>query len=50
MNAFIYRLTAIHRKLDDEIRRELKRRFPDNLRLRCRIAIPKDSPDGIPVR
>jgi hypothetical protein len=33
MNAFIYRLTAIHRKLDDEIRRELKRRFPDNLRL-----------------
>jgi hypothetical protein len=33
MNAIMYRLTAIHRKLDEEIRRELKRRFPDNLRL-----------------
>lgn len=34
MNAIIYRLTVVHRKLDDEIRRELKRRFPDNMRLR----------------
>jgi len=33
MNAAIYRLTLVHRKLDDEIRRELKRRFPDSLRL-----------------
>jgi hypothetical protein len=33
MNAIMYRLTAIHRKLDEEIRRELRRRFPDNLRL-----------------
>jgi hypothetical protein len=33
MNAIMYRLTAIHRKLDEEIRRELKRRFPDNVRL-----------------
>lgn len=33
MNAFIYRLSVIHRKLDDEIRRELKRRFPDSIRL-----------------
>jgi hypothetical protein len=33
MNAFIYRLTAVHRRLDDEIRRELRRRFPDTIRL-----------------
>jgi hypothetical protein len=33
MNAFIYRLTVIHRRIDEEIRRELKRRFPDNIRL-----------------
>ncbi|MCR5870747.1 MULTISPECIES: DUF465 domain-containing protein [unclassified Sphingomonas] len=33
MNAFMYRLSVIHRKLDDEIRRELKRRFPDSIKL-----------------
>ena len=33
MNAIMYRLTFIHRKLDEEIRRELKRRFPDTMRL-----------------
>ncbi len=33
MNAIMFRLTAIHRKLDEEIRRELKRRFPDTVRL-----------------
>lgn len=33
MNAFIYRLGLIHRRLDDEIRLELKRRFPDSIRL-----------------
>lgn len=33
MNAFIYRLSVIHRRLDDEIRRELKRRLPDSIRL-----------------
>ena len=33
MNATLYRLTVIHRRLDEEIRRELKRRFPDPLRL-----------------
>ena len=33
MNAIMYRLTVIHRKLDEQIRRELKRRFPDTLRL-----------------
>jgi hypothetical protein len=29
----MYRLSVIHRRLDDEIRRELKRRFPDTVRL-----------------
>ena len=33
MNALTYRLTLVHRKLDDEIGRELKRRLPDWLRL-----------------
>lgn len=33
MNAFIYRLSTIHRRLDEEIRRELKHRAPDAIRL-----------------
>ncbi len=33
MNFIIYRLTVIHRRLDDEIRRELKRRAPSWIRL-----------------
>ncbi len=33
MNAFAYRLTAIHRRLDEEIRREVARRLPDSIRL-----------------
>lgn len=33
MNAFIYRLSVIHARLDSEIRRELKKRLPDNIRL-----------------
>jgi len=33
MNPIIYRLTVTHRRLDEEIRRELKRRLPDNMRL-----------------
>jgi hypothetical protein len=32
-NAIRYRLSVIHRRLDDEIRRELKRRIPDAMRL-----------------
>ncbi|CAA9514198.1 MAG: hypothetical protein AVDCRST_MAG91-1807 [uncultured Sphingomonadaceae bacterium] len=43
MNATLYRLTVIHRRLDEEIRRELKRRFPDSVRLlrlkKLRLAI-----------
>lgn len=53
MNAIIYRLTATHRKLDDEIRRELGRRFPDSLRLlrlkRLRLAV-KDRLHGLQLR
>ena len=33
MNPSIFRMATVHRKLDEEIRRELKRRFPDGLRL-----------------
>lgn len=33
MNAFIYRLTFIHRRLDEEIRLELRRRAPSWVRL-----------------
>ncbi len=33
MSITFYRLTALHRRLDDEIRSELRRRFPDSLRL-----------------
>lgn len=33
MNALMYRLSVIHRRLDEEIRRELKRRIPDSIRL-----------------
>lgn len=32
-NAMRYRLSVIHRRLDEEIRRELKRRLPDTMRL-----------------
>ena len=33
MNAMLYRLSVLHRRLDDEIRRELQRRLPDSVRL-----------------
>ncbi|MES2494714.1 MAG: DUF465 domain-containing protein [Pseudomonadota bacterium] len=33
MSAMMYRLSVIHRRLDDEIRREVKRRLPDSIRL-----------------
>ena len=33
MKDFIYRLTMVHRLLDDEIRGELKRRFPNHIKL-----------------
>jgi hypothetical protein len=33
VNAMFHRLSVIHKKLDDEIRRELRRRIPDTIRL-----------------
>ena len=33
MSAFNYRLSVVHRRLDDAIRRELKLRFPDRMKL-----------------
>lgn len=43
MSALYYRLSVVHRKLDDEIRRELRRRAPDSVRLlrlkKLRLAI-----------
>lgn len=33
MSASTYRLTLIHKSLDEQIRRELKARVPDSLRL-----------------
>ena len=33
MDAMLYRLSVVHGRLDDEIRRELKRRLPDTFRL-----------------
>jgi hypothetical protein len=33
MNPFLYRLSLIHHRLEEEIRRELRRRVPDSLRL-----------------
>jgi len=43
MTTLIYRLTLIHRKIDDEIRGELARRFPDSIKLfrlkRLRLAV-----------
>ena len=43
MSSATYRLTNIHRSLDDAIQRELTRRLPDSLRLlrlkRMRLAV-----------
>lgn len=33
MNEYIYRLSVVHRRLDEEIRREIRMRFPDSIRL-----------------
>jgi len=33
MSAMMYRLSVIHHRLDEEIRRELKRRVPNAIRL-----------------
>ena len=33
MTSTRYRLNVVHKRLDDEIRRELQRRLPDTIRL-----------------
>ena len=33
MNALLYKMTLLHRRLDTEIRRELTRKFPNHFRL-----------------
>jgi hypothetical protein len=33
MNAYIYRLSVVHRRLDEEIRREARASFPDAIKL-----------------
>lgn len=54
MNAFLYRLSVVHRRLDDEIQRELKRRFPDSIRLlrlkKLRLAVKDRLHHGFPGR
>ena len=51
MNAFVYRLSVVHRRLDDEIRRELQRRWPDSIRLlrlkKLRLAVKERLYAGI---
>jgi uncharacterized protein YdcH (DUF465 family) len=41
----LYRLSVLHRQLDDEIRRELKRQLPNTIRLlrlkRLKLAVKK---------
>lgn len=43
MNPLIYRLASVHSKLDEEIRRESRRRLPDAFRIqrlkKLRLAI-----------
>ena len=43
MSAYVYRLSLTHARLQDAIRRELKQRFPDSLRVarlkKLRLAI-----------
>jgi hypothetical protein len=54
MNPVIYRLSTVHRKLDEEIRRELKRRAPDAIRLlrlkKLKLAVKDRLHRHVPVR
>jgi hypothetical protein len=51
MNAYIYRLSVVHRKLDDEIRREIRTRMPDSIRLlrlkKLRLAVKDRIAEGM---
>jgi uncharacterized protein len=50
LSAILYRLSQIHRRLDEEIRREAKRRAPDAFRLlrlkKLKLAV-KDRLSGV---
>ena len=54
MSAFKYRLSVIHHALDEEIRRELKRRAPSWLRLlrlkRLRLMVKDRLAGHVPQR
>jgi hypothetical protein len=51
MNEYIYRLSVVHRKLDEEIRREIRTRVPDTIRLlrlkKLRLAVKDRIADGM---
>ena len=51
MNAYVYRLSVVHRKLDDEIRKEIRLRFPDTIRLlrlkKLRLAVKDRIAEGM---
>ncbi len=51
MNEYVYRLSVVHRKLDDEIRKEIRLRFPDTIRLlrlkKLRLAVKDRIAEGM---
>ena len=51
MNEYIYRLSVVHRKLDEEIRREIRTRVPDTIRLlrlkKLRLAVKDRIAEGM---
>ena len=54
MNYIIYRLTAIHHRLDEEIKKELRRRAPSWVRLlrlkKLRLAVKDRLHNLAPIR
>ncbi len=54
MNPLFFRLSNVHCRLDEEIRRELKRRAPDSLRLlrlkKLRLAVKDRLHRHVPLR
>jgi hypothetical protein len=54
MTQFFYRLSIVHRRLDEEIRRELKRRAPDSIRLlrlkKLKLAVKDRLHRHVPLR
>jgi len=54
MNILLYKLTLIHHKLDEEIRRELKRRAPSWVRLlrlkKLKLAVKDRLHNHVPLK